>query len=132
MNSSGYIKMRDFKKLEIWQRGVHIAKDIYLLTATIPAREKFGLCSQIQRASVSIASNIAEGAARNSEADFAGYLEIALGSSFEVETQLFIAKEIEYITTETLQQHLDKLEILQKPTNQLIQKLRKSMKANRY
>jgi four helix bundle protein len=123
--------MRDFKKLEIWQRGVDVAKDIYLLTATFPAREKFDLCSQIQRASVSIASNIAEGAARNSEADFARYLEIALGSSFEVETQLFIAKEIGYITTETLQQHLDKLEILQKQTNQLIQKLRKSIKANR-
>jgi four helix bundle protein len=115
--------------MEIWQRGVGIARDIYSITEKFPAKERFGLSVQIQRASVSIASNIAEGASRQSENDFARYLEIALGSSFEVETQLFIAKEIGYITTETLQQLLAKLEILQKQTNQFIQKLRNS--ANR-
>ena len=121
--------MRDFRKLEIWQRGVGIAREIYILTKTFPVKEKFGLCSQIERAAVSIASNIAEGASRQSESDFARYLEIAVGSSFEVETQLFIAKEIGYISEDTLQQHLKELDILQKQTNQLIQKLRKSPKA---
>tara|TARA_R110000868_G_scaffold71206_1_gene208824 strand:+ start:101 stop:355 length:255 start_codon:yes stop_codon:yes gene_type:complete len=84
--------MRDFKKLEIWKNGITIVKFVYSLVQKLPNEEKFGLKSQISRAAVSDPSNIAEGCSRNSEVEFKRFLEIALGSLFEVETQLIISK----------------------------------------
>lgn len=117
--------MRNFRNLDIWKNAVQLAKQVYLLTAKLPGKEKYGLCSQLQRASVSIPSNIAEGSARKSEADFARYLEMALGSAFEVETQLIIAKDVDYISEKTLQTILSDLHKLQKQINQLISKIRR-------
>lgn len=86
--------------------------------------EKFGLANQIQRATVSIASNIAEGSSRTSEKDFAHFLEISLGSSFEVETQLLISKNLNYISEEEYMKATEELTILQKQLNVFINKLR--------
>ena len=97
--------MRDFRKLEIWKNGIEIVKQVYKLSHRLPAEEKFGLKSQITRAAVSVPSNIAEGSSRNSEVEFKRFLEIAMGSLFEIETQLIIIVELELIKsneTETL------------------------------
>src|SRR6056300_1626690 len=95
--------MRNFRKLKIWEQGIEIVKAIYLLSENLPSEEKFGLRSQITRAAVSIPSNIAEGCSRNSEIEFKRFLEIAMGSLFEVETQLVIAQELNFIKENELE-----------------------------
>ena len=117
--------MRNFREYTIWTDSIILIKQTYQFTKHFPEHEKFGLKSQVQRAAVSIASNIAEGASRASEIDFARFLEIALGSSFEVETQMIIAKELEYIKEEELDQIIANLNKLQKQINHLITKIRK-------
>lgn len=86
--------MKNYKELIIWQKGIGIVKQIYLLAKQFPTEEKYGLISQITRAAVSISANIAEGSSRNSDKDYARFLQIALGSAFEVQTYLVIAKEM--------------------------------------
>ena len=76
--------MFNFEKLDTWQRAIQFADLVYSLTRTFPQDERFGLTNQMRRAAVSVSSNIAEGSARNSRADFARFLEIASGSLFEV------------------------------------------------
>ena len=94
--------MHNFKELKIWTKSIDLTVEIYKLTDTFPGSEKFGLVSQIRRSSVSIASNIAEGASRVSNKDFARFLQIALGSAFELETQLMISKEVLEIDTKRI------------------------------
>ena len=89
--------MRDFRKLVIWKQGIEIVKEVYKLSEQLPKEEKFGLKSQITRAAVSIPSNIAEGSSRNSSIEFKRFLEIAIGSLFELETQLVIITELNLI-----------------------------------
>ena len=84
----------------MWQDAVEYSTKIYQQTDKMPWFEKKGLCDQLQRAAVSISSNIAEGSAKPSNADFARFLDTALGSSYEVETQLLIANKIGYIKNE--------------------------------
>ena len=86
--------MKNFKELIIWQKGIEIIKKVYQLSKQFPSEEKFGLVSQITRAAVSIAANIAEGSSRNSDKDYGRFLQIALVSAFEVQTYLIIAKEM--------------------------------------
>ena len=86
--------MKNFRSLNIWINAMQLTKDIYKLVLNLPDVEKFGLRSQITRAVVSIPSNIAEGCSRSSDIELARFLEIALGSAFEVETQLIIMKDI--------------------------------------
>ncbi len=88
--------MTNFKQLKIWQKGLDIAVKAFRLTASFPKEEKYGLSIQITRAAVSISSNIAEGSSRQSEKDYGRFIEIALGSSFELETQLLIAQQVNY------------------------------------
>lgn len=83
----------------IWQKGMEIWKDVYTLSKLLPAEEKYGIISQINRASASIPANIAEGSSRDSQKDFARFLQIALGSSFELETFLIGIKMLEYKTS---------------------------------
>ena len=87
----------NFRKLEIWKESRTLVKDTYMMTKKFPSSETYGLVSQIQRCSVSIVSNIAEGSARESDKHFLQYLETALGSSFEWETQLILAYDLNYI-----------------------------------
>jgi four helix bundle protein len=86
--------MRDFRKLLVWQKAIEITTDVFYFAASLPVEEKFGLRSQITRASVSMPSNIAEGCSRKSDKEYAHFLEISLGSSFELETQLIICNSI--------------------------------------
>ncbi len=86
--------MRDFKTLNIWQDGISLVREIYQIIDILPPNEKYGLKSQITRAAISIPSNIAEGCSRKSQKDFYRFLEIALGSAFELETQILILEEI--------------------------------------
>lgn len=84
--------MYNFKQLKVWQKGFAIAVQAFKLAETLPKEQRFGLASQITRASVSIPSNIAEGSSRSSVKDYSRFLEISLGSSYELETQLLIAE----------------------------------------
>ena len=86
--------MRSHEDLEVWQQAVSLSVSIYKITASFPAEESFGLTAQMRRAAVSIASNIAEGAARHSRREFIQFLSISAGSASELSTQLIIAREI--------------------------------------
>lgn len=96
-------KSRNFKDYKVWKDAVALATKVYEITTNLPWFEKKGLCDQLQRAVVSISSNIAEGAARPTDADFAHFLDCSLGSANEVETQLIIAKNLRYIEEEHFQ-----------------------------
>ncbi len=93
--------MHQFKELLIWKKSRIFCSEIYNVTSYFPIEEKFGLTNQLRRASVSIPSNIAEGSSRKSNKDFARFLEIAIGSAYEVETQLLIAFDLGFITSES-------------------------------
>jgi four helix bundle protein len=86
--------MKTHKDLDVWKEAMSLAKGIYKLTADFPREETYGLVSQIRRAAVSIPSNIAEGAARNSNKEFIQFLYVSLGSLAELETQLLLSKEL--------------------------------------
>jgi four helix bundle protein len=120
--------MRNFREYDIWKEGIQITKEVYLLTKDFPDQEKFGLASQLQRATVSIPSNIAEGASRKSEVDFARFLEMALGSVFELETQLIIAKELGYTNSESINELLLNIYQIEKKLNSFITKIRNNSK----
>lgn len=104
----------NFRKLTIWEDAIKVAKAIYALTTSLPSDEKFGLISQIRRCAVSIPSNIAEGSGRSSNKDFHRFLSIALSSSYELETQLIITKELGYLDNDKLKIISDDLNKLQR------------------
>lgn len=118
--------MRDFKKLEIWKNGITIVKHVYSLVQKLPSEEKFGLKSQLSRAAISVPSNIAEGCSRNSEVEFKRFLEIALGSLFEVETQLIISEELKFLDSDELKSIFELISIESKMINSLISKIKNS------
>ncbi|WP_371922416.1 four helix bundle protein [Bizionia sp. M204] len=89
--------MHRFKDLEVWKKSRLFCVEIYSITSKFPESEKFGLSNQLRRASVSIPSNIAEGSSRHSNKDFTRFLEIAIGSAYEIETQLLIASDLNFI-----------------------------------
>ena len=129
-------KARNFREYKVWQEAVDFATFVYEVTGKMPWFEKKGLCDQLQRASVSISSNIAEGAARSSDVDFAHFLGFALGSAFEVETQLTIANNVGYIRSVndnlndkgevTYEELLTRLQRIERQLNGLILSIRKS------
>lgn len=86
--------MRNFKELKIWRKGIDIAVRTYQLGDTFPKEDKFSIVQQMTKASVSIPSNIAEGSSRKSERDYSRFIEISLGSAFELETQIIIAEKL--------------------------------------
>ena len=87
-------KVRHYKELKIWQKGMHLAKAVYQLTAQFPSEERFGLSAQMRRAAVSIPSNIAEGQARHGTREFLQFLSHASGSLAELETQLLLSANL--------------------------------------
>jgi four helix bundle protein len=115
--------MHNFKELNIWKRSVDLAVKVYQLVQDFPKEEKFGLTSQITRCAVSIGSNIAEGAGRNTDKDFNNFLGIALGSSFELETQLIIATKIGIIDDEKFKSISSEILQVQKMINGFKRKL---------
>ena len=123
---------RDFRKYPVWKEAVDYATYVYEVTGKMPWFEKKGLCDQLQRVAVSISSNIAEGAARSSDADFAHFLDFALGSAFEVETQLLIANNVGYFDNVDLnvdvnfQKLMDRIHSIERQLNVLISSIRRS------
>jgi len=92
--------MRKYKNLKFWIRSVDLATEIYELTSKFPAEEKFGLISQMRRSSISISSNIVEGAGRSSDKDFKRFLDISYGSLYELQTQLIISNNLRFVDDE--------------------------------
>ena len=117
--------MRNFKELKIWQKGFQIAVNSFKLTSTFPKEEKFGITSQITKAAVSIPSNIAEGSSRSSEKDYNRFIEISLGSSFELETQLLISADVNYGNIEIRNEMLKDIDEEQKMLISFMNKLNK-------
>lgn len=117
---------RNFREYKVWQDAVEYASLVYNVTDKMPWFEKKGLCDQLQRAAVSISSNIAEGAARSSSTEFIHFLNYALGSAFEVETQLLVSKNIGYLTDDIYSQLSNKISSIERQLNGLISSLRKN------
>ena len=92
--------MQDFRKIDVWKRSFTFSKEIYGITSSFPNEEKFGLTSQVRRAALSIPINIAEGSGRNTRKDFANFIQVAIGSASEVECELLLSKELNYIDKE--------------------------------
>jgi four helix bundle protein len=122
--------MRDFRKLEIWKQGISLVKETYLLIDQLPSNEKYGLKSQMSRAAVSIPANIAEGCSRSSEIEFKRYLEMSIGSSFELETDLVVVQVMEFVDVERVNKLILKYNQLQQKINALISILIKSINKN--
>lgn len=116
--------MRDFRKYSIWIDAVSTANQVYSITSHFPTKETYGLSNQLERAAVSISSNIAEGASRTSPVEYAHFLEIAMGSAFEVETQLTIAKQRSYLSENEYNEMIVQLQSIERRVNSLINKLR--------
>jgi four helix bundle protein len=102
--------MHRFKELVVWQKSIALTKEVYKVSNQFPKEEKYGLSSQINRSVVSIPSNIAESAGRNSDKEFNQYLGVAAGSLCELETQLIIAEQIGYIKPEEFKLLSDSVE----------------------
>lgn len=121
---------RNFREYPVWNEAVDYATYVYEVTSQMPWFEKKGLCDQLQRAAVSISSNIAEGAARSTDADFAHFLDFALGSAFEVETQLKISKNVGYfknLDTDfdvNFQELMNRIHSIERQLNALISSIR--------
>lgn len=119
---------RNFRNYKVWQDAVQYATKVYKVTSEMPWFEKKGLCDQLQRASVSISSNIAEGSAKPSNIEFAHYLDASVGSAYEVETQLLISKNVGYITEDLYDELLIELQGIEKQLVGLIKVLRPQKK----
>jgi len=120
--------MRNFRNLDIWQSGMFVVTKLYKMSDLLPDQEKFGLIAQMQRAAVSIPSNIAEGCSRSSQLEYKRFLEISLGSSFELETQLLICKSLLYLPATQVDDLLKDIHLLQKQTNSLISRIKQGLK----
>lgn len=115
--------MAYFKELKVWQKSVSFVTEIYKLTENFPKTEMFGLTSQLRRASVSIPSNIAEGNSRRSTADYSQFLKIARGSCAEIETQILIAKNLNFISEKTFENLTNQIIEISKLLNALMNAL---------
>jgi four helix bundle protein len=93
--------MQDFRNLEVWRTAHRVVLSAYRVTSALPRDERYGLTSQIRRAAVSVASNIAEGCGRGSDADFARFLQMAMGSASELEYQILLAFELGMLSRES-------------------------------
>jgi four helix bundle protein len=115
--------MHNYQELKVWQKAVELAQLTYKVTAGFPNDERFGLTSQIRRSAVSVASNIAEGAGRNTNKDFQNFISIAAGSAFELETQLIIALKVNFLANDDCETLRNELEQIKKMLFSLRRKL---------
>jgi four helix bundle protein len=106
LSTNGLIVMRNFKKLKTWEKGMLLVDKVYRASIYFPEEEKFGMRSQFTRSGVSIPANIAEGCAKKSEKDYLRYMEISLGSSYELETHLLIIQKRNWFPPEILSELL--------------------------
>lgn len=120
--------MKTHKDLDVWKLSVDLVTEIYKLSSSFPREEMFGLTNQIRRASVSIPSNIAEGAARKSTKEFIHFLYISLGSQQELDTQILIAKNLSFIKDEDYESIIIQIQTIGKLLNGLIKYLKSNDK----
>lgn len=113
----------NYKELVVWQKAMQLVKEIYKLTRLLPKEETYALSDQIRRAAVSVPSNIAEGYGRSANRDYAHFLSIARGSTYELDTQLNIAVMLDFITTEQTQEALTLCEECGRMLNAMIKKI---------
>lgn len=114
--------MRDFHQLSVWQKSHQFTLDVYTLTRAYPKEELFGLTSQIRRSSSSIATNIAEGCGRGSDADFGRFLQMAMGSASESEYQILLSFDLNYIDENQYKQMNAKVTEIKRMLSSLISK----------
>lgn len=112
--------MRNFRELEVWKDSRKLVKEIYFITKQLPIEEKYGLTSQINRCVVSIPANIAEGSAKYSQKDFVRFLQISLGSAYELESHLILCGDLEFVQFNTVSTAIKNIQILQKRIASLI------------
>lgn len=115
--------MKPYKNLDAWKNSFLFVKEIYIVTKNFPPDERFGIISQMRRASMSIPLNIAEGAARKTKKEFIYFLRVALGSMSELDTTIMLSKELEYITEAKEKELIDKLDLIGKLIYGLVKKL---------
>jgi len=111
---------RDYKELDVWNKSVDLAIELYKLTARFDVTERYGMTSQIRRAGISIPGNIAEGWGRGSRGEYTQFLTIARGSLMELETHLIIASKLQFIEADELVSALKKIKDIEKMLNRLI------------
>ena len=118
--------MKNFRELQIWRRSHRLTLAIYKATKQFPREELYGLTSQLRRACSSIPTNIAEGCGRDGDAELARFVQIAMGSASEVEYQLLLARDLEYLTADEYQTLNNELVEIKRMINAFIQQLRKA------
>ncbi len=116
-------KIKSFKDLEIWKKGIKLVEDVYAVTKTFPKEEIYGLTSQLRRSAVSIPSNISEGFARFHDKEYKKFLYVSLGSCAELTTQIIIASRLKYIDKTKADTFLYNIDEISKMTMGLIKKL---------
>jgi four helix bundle protein len=116
--------MQDYTKLKVWQKSIDFVSQLYVATKLFPSSELYGLTNQMRRAAISISSNIAEGSGRKSKSDFARFLDIALGSAFEMECQILIAYNLGYLDEEKYKTFYDDINQIKKMLSSLINSVR--------
>lgn len=116
-------KIRSYRELLVWQKGIALVKEVYRITKKFPNEERFTLIDQIHRAAISIPSNIAEGQARQHSKEFRQFLYVSLGSLAELDTQLTIAMELGYISSNDLDELNEKIVELRKMIGGILSKL---------
>ena len=114
--------MHNFRDLQVWQLAMQVTEEVYLLLADLPKEERYELASQLRRCAVSVPSNIAEGAGRGSDKEFSHFLNIAMGSAYELETQLLLANRLFKNMQQKADAVLPKLHQLQKMLYSLIKR----------
>ncbi len=119
--------MKDFRQLKVWEKAHQLALAVYKTTTKFPKEELYGLTSQIRRASMSIPTNIAEGCGRNTDAEFARFLQIAMGSASETEYQLILAHDLEFLAKENYERLHSEVEGVKR----MLASLLKTIRANR-
>ena len=119
--------MKDFRQLKVWEKSHQFALAVYQTTKIFPKEELYGLTSQIRRASISIPTNIAEGCGRNTDKEFASFLQIAMGSASEAEYQLILARDLEFLPKDAYEKlHSDVEEV-----KRMLASLLKTIRADR-
>ena len=116
--------MQDFRNLKVWEKAHALTLDVYKASKSFPREEMYGLTSQIRRASVSIGANIAEGACRGGDVDFARFLQMAAGSASEVEYHLLLSRDLEFLQSADFQRLTDEVVEVKRMLSSLMQKLR--------
>jgi len=119
--------MKDFRQLKVWEKSHQLALAIYKVTAKFPQEEISGLISQVRRASMSIPTNIAEGCGRNTDADFARFLQMAMGSASETEYQLLLSLDLGFLNKE----QYNKLNLDVTEVKRMLASLLKTIRADR-